>query len=105
MFRGFSGIIQADAHTIYDSLFRGEAFEEGASPPTEAACYFLEAAIAHHRVGKEGLLRINAIFEQEYKGSGLPPSKRPNFASASLHRWSIPSLLGSPLLLLKSALI
>jgi transposase len=82
MFRGFSGIIQADAHTIYDALFRGEAVEEGASPPTEAACwshlrrYFWEAAVAHHRVGKEGLLRINAIFEQDDKGSGLPPSKR-----------------------------
>lgn len=82
MFRGFSGIIQADAHTIYDALFRGEAVEEGASPPTEAACwaharrYFWEAAIGHHPVGKEGLLRIGAIFDQDAKGAKLPPSKR-----------------------------
>ena len=82
MFRGFSGIIQADAHTIYDALFRGEAVEAGASPPTEAACWaharrcFWEAAIGHHAAGKEGLLRINAIFEQEEKGAKLPPSKR-----------------------------
>lgn len=82
MFRGFSGIIQADAHTVYDALFRGEAVDVGASPPTEAACwaharrYFWEAAIGHHAAGKEGLLRINAIFEQEEKGAKLPPSKR-----------------------------
>jgi transposase len=82
MFRGYSGIIQADAHTIYDALFRGEAVPEGASPPTEVACwaharrYFWEAAIGHHPAGKEGLLRIHAIFEQDNKGANLPPTKR-----------------------------
>jgi transposase len=44
--------------------------------PKRQRLYFWEAAVAHHRVGKEGLLRINAIFEQDDKGSGLPPSKR-----------------------------
>lgn len=82
MFRGFSGIIQADAHSVYDALFRGEAVEAGAAPPIEAGCwaharrYFWEAAIGHHAAGKEGLLRINAIFEQDEKGTKLPPSKR-----------------------------
>ncbi|HYQ00928.1 MAG TPA: transposase, partial [Polyangiaceae bacterium] len=33
MFRGFSGYIQADAHAIYDALFRGDAVEDGADPP------------------------------------------------------------------------
>lgn len=82
MFRGFSGIIQADAHSVYDALFRGEAVEAGAAPPIEVGCwaharrYFWEAAIGHHAAGKEGLLRINAIFEQDEKGAKLPPSKR-----------------------------
>ena len=38
MFRGFSGYIQADAHAIYDALFRGDAVEEGIAPPIEVAC-------------------------------------------------------------------
>jgi len=49
MFKGFSGYIQADAHVIYDALFRGTA-PEGADeteddankrepPPKEVACY------------------------------------------------------------------
>jgi hypothetical protein len=29
MFKGFKGYIQADAHCIYDAVFRGDAVEEG----------------------------------------------------------------------------
>ncbi|HET9929411.1 MAG TPA: transposase, partial [Polyangiaceae bacterium] len=39
MFRGFSGYIQADAHAIYDALFRGEAVDDESVPPTEVACW------------------------------------------------------------------
>src|SRR6185369_15870402 len=39
MFRGFSGYIQADAHAIYDALFRGDAVGDGAAPPIEVACW------------------------------------------------------------------
>ncbi len=32
MFRGFSGYIQADAHAIYDALFRGDAVDGRRGP-------------------------------------------------------------------------
>ena len=63
MFRGFSGYVQADAHVIYDALYRGEA-NVGLDPPidspTEVGCWaharrkFWEAAMAKHPVGGEG---------------------------------------------------
>ena len=34
-----SRYIQADAHAIYDALFRGDAVESGAAPPIEVACW------------------------------------------------------------------
>ena len=40
MFRGFKGYIQADAHCVYDALFRGEArIDESDKPPDEVACW------------------------------------------------------------------
>ena len=40
MFRGFSGYIQADAHAIYDAVFRGEARASGDDePPLEVGCW------------------------------------------------------------------
>ncbi len=33
MFRGYSGYIHADAHAIYDALYRGEAVASGVDPP------------------------------------------------------------------------
>jgi transposase len=39
MFRGFKGYIQADAHCVYDALFRGDArVDESDKPPDEVAC-------------------------------------------------------------------
>jgi len=53
MFRGFSGYIQADAHCIYDALYRGEArIRPEDKPPDEVGCWaharrkFWEAATA-----------------------------------------------------------
>jgi hypothetical protein len=82
MFRGYSGYIQADANAIYDALYRGDAVDDGEPSPTEVGCHahcrrkFWEAAVAKHAIGREGLLRIRAIFERDEKLSGLPPSKR-----------------------------
>lgn len=82
MFKGFSGYIQADAHAIYDALFRGEANEADADPPKEVGCWshvrtkFWEAAIAKHAVGGEGLLRIRRMFEVDASLAKLPPAKR-----------------------------
>lgn len=85
MFRGYSGYIQADAHAIYDALFRGDAVDAGKSAPKEVACWshvrrrFWEAAVAKHTVAREGLLRIRAIFKRDAALAKLPPDKRKIF--------------------------
>src|SRR6478736_978721 len=82
MFRGFSGYIQADAHAIYDALFRGDAVEAGADPPIEVACWsharrrLWEAAVSGFAVGREGLLRVRKLYELDQAWSKLPPSVR-----------------------------
>jgi transposase len=87
MFKGFSGYIQADAHAIYDALFRGPASpdldgDSSTGPPKEVGCYsharrkFWEAAVCKHRIGVEGLARINAIFAADKPLWKLPPAKR-----------------------------
>jgi hypothetical protein len=87
MFRGYSGYVHADASAIYDSLFRGAAVDRG-PPPTEVACWaharrkFWEAATAHSQLGREGLLRIRALYELEAKWAELPPIQRREFRQA-----------------------
>jgi hypothetical protein len=82
MFRGFSGYIQADAHAIYDALFRGEAVGDGDVPPTEVGCWshvrrrFWEAGICGFSVGREGLLRIRKLYQLDQSWSELPPAAR-----------------------------
>jgi len=82
MFRGFSGYIQADAHAIYDALFRGDAVESGADPPIEVACWsharrrLWEAAVSGFAVGREGLLRVRRLYDLDQSWSKLPPSVR-----------------------------
>ena len=92
MFKGFCGYIQADAHVIYNALYRGtppegaEETEEEANkrgpPPKEVGCYshcrrkFWEAAVCRHPEGVEGLRRINDIFAADAKLADLPPAQR-----------------------------
>ena len=83
MFRGFKGYIQADAHCVYDALFRGEAVGDGEKPPDEVACWsharrkFWEAAIATKEpAAREALLRIGALFQLEEDWSDLAPQQR-----------------------------
>jgi transposase len=82
MFRGFSGYIQADAHAIYDALFRGDAVEDGITPPLEVACWaharrrLWEAAVSGFAVGREGLLRVRKLYELDQAWSKLPPLAR-----------------------------
>jgi hypothetical protein len=82
MFRGFSGYIQADAHAIYDALFRGDAVDESTLAPIEVACWsharrrFWEAAVCGFPVGREGLLRIRKLYELDQSWTALPPSAR-----------------------------
>jgi transposase len=84
MFRGFSGYIQADAHTVYDALFRGEARSSPtAKAPKEVACWsharrkFWEAAtVSKEPSAREALVRLKKVFELERQWDKLPPSKR-----------------------------
>jgi transposase len=84
MFRGFSGYIQADAHAIYDAVFRGEARANADDDaPTEVGCLahcrrrFWEAAtVTKDDAAREGLLRLRAIFKLEEEWAGLAPKQR-----------------------------
>jgi hypothetical protein len=82
MFRGFSGYIQADAHVIYDALFRGDAVDHASESPVEVACWsharrrFWEAAVSGFSAGREGLLRIRKLFELDQAWKDLPPAAR-----------------------------
>jgi hypothetical protein len=82
MFRGFSGYVQADAHAIYDALFRGDAVDDPSEAPTEVACWshvrrrFWEAAVSGFAVGREGLLRIRKLYQLDQSWSELPPAAR-----------------------------
>lgn len=89
MFKGFSGYVQADAHAIYDALFKGippDGAEElpGACgpPPIEVGCYshvrrkYWEAAVCRYPLGLEGLRRIDAIFEADRALAKLAPETR-----------------------------
>lgn len=84
MFRGFSGYIQADAHAIYDAVFRGEARVcDDDTPPTEVGCWaharrraWEAATVAKDAVAREALLRIHKLFELEQQWADLPPSQR-----------------------------
>jgi transposase len=84
MFKGFSGYIQADAHAVYDALFRGEARESDRDkPPDEVGCWshsrrkFWEAAVSvKDEASRQALLRIRALFQLEAKWAGLAPKQR-----------------------------
>jgi len=88
MFKGFSGYIQADAHAIYDALFRGTSprgappDRDRGPPPTEVGCWshcrrnFFEAAVCKHALGVTGLRLIDAIFAADRRLADLAPAQR-----------------------------
>jgi transposase len=84
LFRGFSGYILADAHCVYDALFRGDARRSPEDkPPDEVACwshcrrYYWEAAVAaKDPTAREALLRIRALFKLEERWATLSPQTR-----------------------------
>jgi transposase len=83
MFKGYKGYIQADAHCVYDALYRGEAVEKGEKPPDEVACWsharrrMWEAAVTvKEPLAREGLLRIRALFKLEESWGDLAPKQR-----------------------------
>jgi transposase len=84
MFRGFKGYIQADAHCVYDALFRGDArIDESDKPPDEVACWaharrkVWEAAVTTQEpAAREALLRIRMLFKLEEDWADLAPKQR-----------------------------
>jgi transposase len=83
MFKGFKGYIQADAHCVYDALFRGEAVGDDDKPPDEVACWsharrrFWEAAVTvKDPAAREALLRVRALFNLEETWADLAPKQR-----------------------------
>ena len=84
MFRGFSGYIQADAHAIYDAVFRGEARASGDDePPLEVGCWahcrrkaWEAATVAKDRAALEALLRMHRLFDLEAEWAHLAPAQR-----------------------------
>ena len=89
MFKGFKGYVQADAHAVYDALFRGTCAtltDLEVTPPGEVGCWaharrkFFEAAtIAKDAASREALLRIRRLFELEASWAKLAPSQRHAF--------------------------
>jgi hypothetical protein len=89
MFKGFSGYVQADAHVIYDALFKGvppegaeETPGERGPPPIEVGCFsharrkYWEAAVCRHPLGLEGVRLIDAIFDADRALAKLAPAQR-----------------------------
>lgn len=81
LFKGFTGLLQSDASSVYDILERGPP-ELDDTGPTLVGCwahcrrYFFEAAICKYKVGLEGLMRIRAIYAADNALAKLPPSER-----------------------------
>jgi transposase len=84
MFKGYKGYVQADAHCVYDALFRGDARnDETDKPPDEVGCWsharrkFWEAAVTtKDPASREALLRVHALFELEEGWRDLAPRQR-----------------------------
>jgi transposase len=84
MFRGFSGYIQADAHAIYDAIFRGDARASGDDElPLEVGCWahcrrkaWEAATVAKDRTALEALLRMHKLFDFEAEWAHLAPAQR-----------------------------
>jgi transposase len=80
MFQGYDGYVQADAKSVYDTLFREpESDDEDKAACTEVGCWshartkFWEATIAKDVVAREGLARIARIFEIDRGFKGKSP--------------------------------
>ena len=84
MFKGFKGYIQADAHAVYNALYRGEALDDpDDKAPDEVGCWaharrrFFDAAIiSKNRDAQDALLRIQALFLLEQRWAKLAPKQR-----------------------------
>jgi transposase len=84
MFRGYTGYFLADAHCIYDALYRGDALDSpDDKPPLEVGCWsharrkFWEAAVAtKDPPSREAMLRMRVLFQLEERWASLAPKQR-----------------------------
>ncbi len=81
LFKGFSGLLQSDASSVYDILERGPPTLDEPGPKLVgcwAHCrrYFFDAAVCKYKVGLEGLVRVRAIYAADNSLAKLPPSER-----------------------------
>jgi transposase len=84
MFRGFGGYIQADAHAVYDAVFRGEArVDHDDKTPKEVGCWshcrrraWEAAVVAKDDGAREALLRMRKLFDLEDEWKHLAPAQR-----------------------------
>jgi transposase len=84
IFRGFGGYVLADAHCVYDALYRGDARgSRDDAAPSEVGCWahlrrkFWEAAVTTKEpLAREGLLRLRVLFEIDARWAALPPAQR-----------------------------
>ena len=84
MFKGFKGYVQADAHCVYDALFRGEArLDPADKAPQEVGCFrharrkFWEAAVVtKDALAHYAILRLHVLFEFEKQWASLAPKQR-----------------------------
>jgi len=81
LFKGFSGLLQSDASSVYDILDRG-APESTEGKLQMVGCwahcrrYFFEAAITKHPGALDGLCRIREMFRVEARYADLSPAER-----------------------------
>jgi transposase len=104
LFAGYTGYIQADAHAVYDALFRGPAVagsvgvaddaQNAQGPPSEVGCWaharrkFYAAAIATKDPNAmQALLRIRMLFQKEDEWRGLAPQQRTALRKSVLGPW------------------
>jgi transposase len=79
---GYTGYVQADAKSVYDVRYSGDADEDDEGPCIEVGCWaharrkYWETAVAGSPVAREALLRIQRIFEADDKLKGLEPEQR-----------------------------
>jgi len=86
LFGEFRGFLQADAHHVYNILEKPQQNVEDPAPPsgkvTLVGCwahtrrYFFDAALCRHRVGVQGLMRIQALYTVHRGIMKLPSADR-----------------------------
>jgi transposase len=75
MLAEYKGILLADAHAVYDHLYKtGDVVEAGCWAHTRR--YFFKAMLTDRELAQVGLVLINELFRIERELQGRPPSKK-----------------------------